>query len=78
MNHNMYKHNTVHFHCTLYRKDNSTVTWKVAREEDLPEKWNNDLKCATQVITNRCVYQQLKKVDSRATFLLILVKTDFD
>ena len=33
-------------------------------------------KDATQVLGYRCVYQQAKKVNSRAIFLLIAVKTN--
>ena len=35
---------TVQLHCTLYHKNQCSVNQKTAREEDLREEWNGDIK----------------------------------
>ena len=40
----MYMHYTVQLYFTLYYKDQSSVSQKTAKEEDLREEWSGDLK----------------------------------
>ena len=39
----MYMHYTVQLHCTLHNKNQISVSWEAAQEEDISEKWNVDL-----------------------------------
>merc|ERR1711954_530510 len=43
-NYKVYMQYTVQLHCTLYHKDKCSVSQKAAREEDLRDECNGDLK----------------------------------
>ena len=48
----MYLHYTVHLYCTLYHKDQISVSKKAAWEEDLREQWKGDLLGHAEVARN--------------------------